>query len=66
MNQDNKDLPQVSLVTNKLKLFIQDFIMFVPKDKSQIIKEIKEISKKKKKNDYFTVTEMTFFERIND
>jgi hypothetical protein len=65
LNKDAKYLAQVSLLMMKLKFFVKDCILFLPKENNQILNEMKNSSYKSKKQG-FTVTEISEFERIID
>ncbi|CDW85714.1 UNKNOWN [Stylonychia lemnae] len=59
---DSKELRQINVIFLRLSVFLEDFIMFVPKNAKKILDEM---NSHKIKTMGFTVTEVSSFENIN-
>lgn len=46
MNDDPNELYQLNIIMKKLNHFVEDFIMFIPKDNNEIISSLKENARK--------------------
>ncbi len=61
--QDNDKLKNLSLIMQRLSLFIKEFILFEPKEEKQILEDIQ--NHKKLKQSY-TVSEISSFDQIKN